>query len=164
MAELIIRNTTTTDLPALRDMLSATWHATYDGIYGPERVTEITGLWHSVPALAHGLSTLGSQFLVAEIEGAIAATAYAHAKENNAIKLDRLYVAPDRQGMGLGYKLLSAVIAAYPQARTIELEVEPENAGAQAFYERQGFKVTGRGNDCGGQGDGIEHLIMTRAL
>ena len=164
MPEIIIRNATTNDLPTLSDLLSATWHATYDGIYGRERVADITARWHSVSALAQGLEVPDSLSLVAEIDGTVAATAYARLNGNNVVKLDRLYVAPDRQGLGLGYRLLAAVVAAYPKAQTVELEVEPDNAGARAFYERQGFSVTGRGQDCGGQGDGIEHLVMTRTV
>lgn len=164
MPQFIIRNATSSDLPALSDLLIATWHDTYDGIYGAERVTDITNRWHSVPALERGLNVSGSQFLLAEVDGKIAATAYARRGEGGVVKLDRLYVAPDQQGLGLGFKLLSAVIDAYPNATYLELEVEPRNAGARAFYERQGFAVTGHGQDCGGQGDGIEHLIMTREL
>lgn len=164
MPEPVIRNATSDDLPALRDLLVATWHNTYDEIYGADRVADITDRWHSVQALDKGLYVSDSQFLVAEVDAIIAATAYARLDGNDVVKLDRLYVAPERQGLGLGYKLLAAVVAAYPNARTMELEVEPDNESARSFYERQGFEVTGRGQDCGGQGDGIEHLVMTRTL
>ena len=39
-----------------RDLLVTTWTHTYDDIYGEDRVNDITARWHSVQALANGLS------------------------------------------------------------------------------------------------------------
>ena len=41
-----IRVVTPRDIPAIRDLLVAAWHATYDSIFGSEKVTEITDSWH----------------------------------------------------------------------------------------------------------------------
>ena len=38
-------------LPPSATLLVETWHATYDAIYGAERVTEITDDWHSIASL-----------------------------------------------------------------------------------------------------------------
>ena len=48
---LIIRDALAADLPAVRSLLVETWHDTYDGIYGWQRVAEITNAWHSLDAL-----------------------------------------------------------------------------------------------------------------
>ena len=47
---IIIRAVTVADLPAVRTALVETWHATYDGIYGPDKVYDITTRWHSLVA------------------------------------------------------------------------------------------------------------------
>ena len=39
---MFVRTASARDLPAIRALLVATWHDTYDGIYGVERVTAIT--------------------------------------------------------------------------------------------------------------------------
>ena len=164
MPEYTIRDANADDLPAIRDLLVTTWHHTYDDIYGEERVNDITARWHSVQALANGLHTADGCFLVAEIEERIVATAYAGEGEGSDVKLFRLYVHPDCQGGGLGGALLERITAAFPSADTITLEVEPENHNAISFYERHGFAVSGNAADCGGQGDGIAHLIMTKTI
>ncbi len=41
-----------------------TWHATYDGIYGWQRVAEITNAWHSLENLQAQLER-GDIFMVA---------------------------------------------------------------------------------------------------
>jgi ribosomal protein S18 acetylase RimI-like enzyme len=159
-----IRRATVDDLPAVSALLGATWHATYDGVYGVERVAGITGRWHSVDTLARGLDRPDGCFLVAEASGRMLGTISIGRGCDGELKLDRLYVMPNAQGQGLGRRLLEAALATCPAARAISLEVEPANAQAVRFYERQDFVVTGRTGDCGGSGDSIPALVMTRRL
>jgi len=132
------------DLAAVRAVLVETWHATYDALYGTDKVAEITANWHALDRLARGLAREGHAFLVAEIDGEIEATASASLSEAGLVTLHRLYVRPARQGRGLGKALLDACIAQFPRAELVRLEVEPENEGARAFYSRCGFVETGR--------------------
>ena len=50
---MFVRSASERDLAAVRALLVETWHATYDPIYGAERVTAITDDWHSM-RLAEG--------------------------------------------------------------------------------------------------------------
>ena len=52
--------------------------------------------------------------------------------------IEELYIRPAFRGHGLGTKFLTSVRREFPSAR-LRLEVEPENAGAAALYERLGF-------------------------
>ena len=52
--------------------------------------------------------------------------------------IEELYIRKAYRGHGLGTKFLSSVRKEFPSAR-LRLEVEPENAGAAALYERLGF-------------------------
>ena len=52
--------------------------------------------------------------------------------------IEELYIRPAFRGRGLGAEFLTSVRAEFPSAR-LRLEVEPENAGAVALYERLGF-------------------------
>ena len=75
--DLIIRDATSADLPAVRSLLVETWHATYDGIYGWRRVAEITNAWHSLDALAAQLGRDSGVFLVALLGEEMVGTASA---------------------------------------------------------------------------------------
>lgn len=154
------------DLEAVSVLLKDTWHATYDPIYGVERVAEITKRWHNVETLKGNLNNGDGVFLVAERDGLMLGTAFARRDSEQAvIRCDRIYVHPDAQGSGVGYGLLGELIVRAGPAERICLEVDPSNSRAIAFYERAGFKDTGQlGTDCGGTGDNIEHIIMERAL
>ena len=163
MSEVRIRSATLADLPALSRLLGETWHATYDDIYGPERVAEITASWHNPTALQSLLDAPATDLQIAEVNGATVAVSCVATADGESSRLRFLYVHPSVQGQGVGKALLRATIDALAPSVTITLEVEPQNERAVAFYERHGFVVTGEGTDCGGQGDGIAHLIMERS-
>jgi ribosomal protein S18 acetylase RimI-like enzyme len=160
--KLTIRPVTPADLTAVRYVLVTTWHATYDVILGEEQVEAITAAWHSTEALEQKRVTPGGSFLLAETDGRILATAFARPGADGRVTLSLLYVLPEMQRRGIGRKLLAASLAAFPQARTIQLEVEPRNVHAIAFYERAGFRVVDEGGNCGGCGSGIRHLVMEK--
>lgn len=134
---VVIRDVTVADLPALRAMLVATWHATYDPIYGVDRVAAITDRWHALDQLRAGL---GPQriALVAVADGTIVGHAYVTVADD-AATLWRLYVQPHVQRRGIGARLVTAAFAAAPAHTRQRLEVEPANGAAIAFYRRMGF-------------------------
>lgn len=71
-------------------------------------------------------------------------------------------VAPAAQGMGLGARLLVALLdeAARRRQRVVSLEVRADNPVAQRLYERHGFRRVGvrRGYYAGG----VDALTLTR--
>ncbi|MGO4832940.1 N-acetyltransferase family protein, partial [Rhizobiaceae sp. 2RAB30] len=104
---MFIRTASERDLPSIRTLLVETWHATYDGIYGAERVTEITDRWHSIAALKARLVKPRSEFLVADDGKEIGGMAFASADaDGRTVELRSLYVRPRHQGRGIGGLLL----------------------------------------------------------
>lgn len=158
---MFIRTASERDLASIRTLLVETWHATYDGLYGAARVTDITDRWHSIDALKARLAKPRSEFLVADDGTEIGGMAYAVADaDGRTVKLQNLYVLPRHQGRGIGGLLLDEVIDSFPEAHLIRLEVEPENGRAVAFYKACGFVETGSVSSLGGS----EALVMERPL
>jgi GNAT superfamily N-acetyltransferase len=60
--------------------------------------------------------------------------------------LDELYVRPSSRGQGIGTLALRLLQDACRRlgARSLALEVDLENAGAEALYRREGFSTIGR--------------------
>ncbi|HWK67115.1 MAG TPA: GNAT family N-acetyltransferase [Rhizobiaceae bacterium] len=157
---MFVRTASERDLGAIRSLLIETWHATYDAIYGPDRVTEITDQWNSVSALTPRLTCPNSEFLVADDGKEIGGMAFAVSEDGGAtVVLRQLYVLPRQQGRGIGGLLLDEVIESFPEGRLIRLEVESANGRAVAFFEGQGFVASGgvRHSDAG-------MLVMERPL
>ncbi|MEW6632842.1 MAG: GNAT family N-acetyltransferase [Pseudomonadota bacterium] len=140
---MFVRTAGERDLAAIRVLLVETWHATYDAIYGVERVTEITDKWHSVASLRSRLTRPNSEFLVADDGTRLGGVAFAESSDDGGqVTLKQLYVLPGLQGRGIGGMLLDEVIESFPEASTIRLEVEEKNTKAVAFYEANGFVRT----------------------
>jgi ribosomal protein S18 acetylase RimI-like enzyme len=160
---MFVRTASERDLQAVRDLLVETWHATYDQIYGVDRVTAITDDWHSLPSLRQRLDRPNAEFLVADDGKALGGMAYAVAEANGkSVILRQLYVRPKFQGRGIGGMLLDEIIESFPDAMLFTLEVEEANARAIGFYASQGFVQVGRTENCGADQSGIPALIFER--
>lgn len=141
---MFVRTASERDVVAIRALLVETWHATYDAIYGPERVTAITDEWHSIASLKARLARPNSEFLVADDGKRIGGVAFAESADGGElVVLKQLYVLPGLQGRGIGGMLLDEIIESFPEARAIRLEVEEQNIRAIAFYEANGFVRSG---------------------
>ena len=160
---MFVRTTGDGDIEAVRELLVETWHATYDGIYGPEKVSQITNEWHSVRSLKARLTKPNSEFLVADDGKRIAGMAFAAADNSGkTVTLHQLYVRPDAQGRGVGGMLFDEILNSFHDMETVRLEVEEANVKALAFYKAYGFAPAGKTGDCGKAGSGIPALIMER--
>jgi ribosomal protein S18 acetylase RimI-like enzyme len=158
---LQIRSATDQDIGAVRNVLVETWHATYDAFYGADKVEEITSRWHAIDALTQQLALPKTAYLVADRDGQIIATSLAREMEPGLVLLSRIYVLPSEQGRGTGTRLLQKSLAAFPSAKTVRLQVDPNNVSAIRFYERHGFKRAGEVKDCG-ESSGVDALIYER--
>ena len=162
---MFVRTAGERDLAAVRALLVETWHAAYDGIYGVDRVTEITNDWHSLAALKAQLEKPYSEFLVADDGSEIGGMAFATSgADGKAVSLHQLYVRPGCQGRGIGGMLLDEIIDSFHDAELIRLEVEAANAKAIKFYASQGFLQMGQTANCGQEKSGIPALVFERSL
>lgn len=151
------------DLPRVREILVDTWHATYDDIYGVEKVTEITNSWHSMDALERRRHVPNSEFLVADNGEVVGGMAFA-TQEEKTIHLHQLYVHPDYHGGKTGLHLMIEIENSFLDAETMSLEVEEKNEKAVSFYKKYGFSVVGKTENCGEQSSGIPALIMEKPV
>ena len=161
---MFVRTASERDLAAIRALLVETWHATYDAIYGAQRVTEITDDWHSIASLKARLTRPNSEFLVADDGKRIGGMAFAAATTDaKIVLLNQFYVLPACQRQGIGQALLDEVEASFPEANILRVEVEEANVQAIAFYRSKGFLPAGSTADCGG-GSGLPALIFEKPL
>ena len=72
-----IRSADHEDLEDIRDLLERTWHATYDAVYGADKVRSINESWHSLEALRKRLNKPYSEFVIADDGEDILGMAYA---------------------------------------------------------------------------------------
>jgi ribosomal protein S18 acetylase RimI-like enzyme len=160
-----IRSATKEDLSAVHQLLVETWHATYDDVYGAEKVNEITARHHSFDALKKQLAKPYSEFIIADDGADILGMAYASQKDHKLSVLNQLYVHPEHQKKGVGSLLLAEVESAFPGVFALQLEVIDKNRNAVEFYESRGFEKTGtRIDDWGQANSGISVVVLEKSL
>jgi ribosomal protein S18 acetylase RimI-like enzyme len=86
-----------------------------------------------------------TQFVVREAGGAVGTAGWYEA-EDGAAELVSMWVAPTSRGMGVGDRLVEAVMTDARRAgcEPIRLWVSDGNRPAERLYERNGFERTGR--------------------
>jgi phosphinothricin acetyltransferase len=114
----------------------------------------------------------GLPYLVAEVEGRVLAMAYAgpfrpRAAYRYAVE-DSVYVSPDAQGMGLGRKVLSAVITQCEGMALRQMMAvigDSENVGSIRLHESLGFVRQGVMRSVGYKhGRWLDIVMMQRPL
>ncbi len=153
---ITINKATVDDAKAIRDIQAITWLATYpnsalgitrqaireriEGANGEKIAGRITK-WCSI------LETSGpgiGQTYVARIDGKVVGFGSARIDENNQSTIGALYVVPSAQGLGVGKKLMAAVLAWQGSDQDILVIVASYNHKAIRFYQSFGFAPTGR--------------------
>ncbi|MBM7049581.1 MULTISPECIES: GNAT family N-acetyltransferase [Rhizobium] len=154
------------DLEKVRALLRETWHATYDHIYGPDKVSELHASWHSLASLKARLANKNAEFLVADDGRTIGGMGYAVMSTEMAktVMLYMLYVSPRYQRQGIGRDIFAELETCFPDAEVMRLEVEPQNEPAIVFYRAHGFIEVGRTENCGQGKSGIPALVFEKPL
>lgn len=160
-----IRTASLRDIEPVRTLLATTWHATYDAIYGADKVNELILAWHSPQAMKDRIEKKGGEFLVADDGKRIGGMAYGSmsTKMAKTALLHQLYVAPDLQRQGVGRDLFAELETCFPDAEIMRLEVEPKNTVAIAFYEGVGFVEVDRIERMAGI-EGLPGIVMEKSL
>ena len=140
-----VRTASERDLAKVGALLAETWHATYDALYGIDKVNEIAARWHSVPALKARLERKDSEFVVADNGREFAGMGYAAMAKDRpkTALLHQLYVLPRHQRQGIGGDMFAELETCFPDASAMLLEVDPRNDAAVAFYHAHGFDKVG---------------------
>ena len=140
-----VRTASERDLAKVSALLAETWHATYDALYGADKVSEITARWHAVPALKARLERKEAEFVVADNGKELAGMGYAAMSKERpkTVLLHQLYVLPRYQRQGIGRDMFAELETCFPDAKAMILEVDPRNEAAVAFYLAHGFAKVG---------------------
>ena len=143
------------------------WQHAYIEIIPQPQIDYMLAQRYSPQRLASELKVDGIWWDKVTVDGQIAAFASAQlTDEPGEMKLDKLYVDPDYQRMGLGGRLIEHVTA---RARvegcmTLILAVNKQNERAIAVYRKNGFEVRSATIVDIGGGFFMDDFIMAKSL
>lgn len=164
-AVFFIRTAGERDIDPVRTLMIKTFHATYDPIYGEDKVRLLVASWHTRDAIKKRIEKKGGEFLVADDGKRIGGMGYAamSTKMTKTALLHQLYVDPHYQRQGVGRDIFAELETCFPDAEIMRLEVEPKNAVALSFYTGVGFVEVDRVESMAGV-KGLPGIIMEKTL
>lgn len=163
---MIIRSATMADAPALAAIYG------HHALNGFGTFEETAPSPEDMAARMKAVTDLGLPYRIAEIDGEILGFAYAGPfRARSAYRYtveDSVYIAPGRQGQGVGKALLTAVIAACEPLglrQMVAMIGDTENAGSVGVHRACGFVHTGTLTAVGYKaGRWVDVVIMRRPL
>ncbi len=150
------------EVEAARELTNRSWLCTYAPIIGEGETQGIIASRHAPQLFAAQAASNESEFLVAASGNTIVGHSFSFAK-GCGVYIDRLHVAPNLKGGGIGRALLTHTESSCGAGTRLWLEVLEGNDNAVGFYERLGFKQVDRTDACGGLA-GIAALIFAKTL
>ena len=145
---VLVRPATAADAPAITELHAIGWRSGYGEFFPPEVLaTEIDGRktrWTDLAASGR----LEEEVIVAADGEDLVGFARVTPSDlySGAAFIHSFYVHPERWGTGVAGELMAAIVegAAARGRRAIHLTAYRESARARAFYEKSGFRETGR--------------------
>jgi ribosomal protein S18 acetylase RimI-like enzyme len=152
MPNTTIRRAAVADAPILAELGARTFSEKFGHLYPPEDLAAFLASTHTVEKVAAELQASEMATWLAESEGAAVGYALAgpcglpHPEVTpDCGELKRIYVLADRQGEGLGARLMDTALSWLETGgrAPVWLGVWSGNLGAQRFYDRIGFCKVG---------------------
>jgi ribosomal protein S18 acetylase RimI-like enzyme len=149
MPNTTIRRAGLADAPVLAELGARTFSEKFGHLYPPQDLAAFLAKTHAADRVAAELSAADMAVWLAESGGAAVGYALAgpcglpHPDVTTTCgELKRIYVLADRQGEGLGARLMDLALS-WLGRRPVWLGVWSGNLGAQRFYDRIGFRKVG---------------------
>ena len=152
MDDIFLKKCTETDVDILRSLLTKTFSDTFAHLNTPENMELYLNQAFAREQILEELENQNSAFYLIYQDGSPAgclkvneAAAQTEIGDPHSLEIERIYVAKEFQGTGIGGRLMDEAVrlASEQKKEYIWLGVWEKNERAIRFYERKGFYRTG---------------------
>jgi diamine N-acetyltransferase len=163
--QLTIRQADIEDINEIGFLANDIWPKVYDYMISREQIDYMLKLLYTPESLYRQMFEQHHIFFLAELDEVPVGFASFGKLEDGIFKLHKLYVQPEFQRKGVGKALVEAVLdeAFEGGGRRLQLNVNKNNKSI-AFYQKQGFIITGEVNLDIGSGYYMNDYIMEREI
>jgi len=156
---------TAADLDAVSALARTVWQATYPPLISQAQIDAMLADRYAPQRIRDQLDDARHAWRIARQDDALVGFAHALGDETGC-KLDKLYVHPDHQRLGIGAALMQEIAgwARAQQAHRLWLQVNRGNTQAIRAYEKYGFHIAGSRVFDIGNGFVMDDHVMERAL
>ena len=158
---------TEADLPAIAELAGVSWRACYPGIISHAQIDYMLARMYSLDVLRDEIRSQGIRYDRLLVEDKLAGFAsYGPIADPGVMKLHKLYLPPDRLGLGLGSRLLQHVEREVHAsgARRLVLSVNKRNTRAIKAYQKNGFVIAESVVTDIGSGFVMDDYVMAKDL
>jgi len=138
-----IRNLDKSELRLVRDLAHRIWPSTYGEILSTEQMTYMLNWMYSIEALEDSFKSNHQFFAIFDNNDAVGfIDIELNTPETNGMKLQKIYVLPEKQGMGIGKELLDFTAQFGKEKGMLHLTLQVNRYNkAVDFYRHYGFKI-----------------------
>jgi ribosomal protein S18 acetylase RimI-like enzyme len=142
-----LRSATLDDIDAIRTVARESLIASYGHAVDETLLAEAVDEWYDPDDLGADIGDEDTVFPVADVDGTVVgfAESYVVGRRERVGEIDWLHVHPDHRESGIGSALLERVESELRAADVdrIEARVLVDNEAGTAFYEREGYDLSG---------------------
>ena len=156
-----------TDLEKIAALARLVWQSAYPGIITQEQIDYMLEQRYALSRLQEELKSPGIWWDKATVDGEIGGfSSCLLADKRGEMKLDKLYIDPARQRLGLGGRLIAQAVqrAIENACETLILAVNKRNEQAISAYRKYGFAVREAVRVDIGRGFVMDDFIMAMPL
>lgn len=171
---MVLEEATVADLSDLHALIERAYRGDFARVGWTHEADLLAGQRTDLEDLADMQANPAQRLLIWRTDGVIAAAVALTRKDAALSYIGMVTVSPDRQGAGIGRRLLAAAEehACASGAARIEMQVIRQRAELLAWYRRRGYRETGErrpfpyGNPRAGQPkqDDLEFLVLEKRL
>lgn len=140
MSEIAIRRIAADELPIVQQLAEETWPHAFAGVIERHQIEIMLNDIYAIESLENEMTALGHVFWVARHEHHDAGFVSAY-KVDDVTWIKKLYILPNKQGLGIGKALIGTAKDHFAPQRALSLNVNTGNLRAIDFYRHYGFVV-----------------------
>lgn len=159
---LLVKN----ELPIVKDLAYRIWPSTYKEILSEEQITYMLNWMYSIETLEESLESDHYFFAIFDEDEALGfIDVELNCPKTSGMKLQKIYVLPEKQGLGLGKKLLNFAIDFGKKQGVDHLTLQVNRFNkAVNFYKHTGFEIIDEQDFDIGNGYFMNDFVMKKSL